>query len=405
MPKKQISKTISSELLARALGFLLSILLARQLAIDDFGRWNYIQAIFLYLAVLIEFGSNQEGLRNLVRTKNIPSEFESAFKEVIQNRTIGTALAAALLIILPLLDMLSISETLALATCTLAYLISKDWYLRAIDRQFIASLQNTLHLTGLVALIYLSSLLQKTNLLSPDALVTAKGLILGATTLAITLFYLPKEKSRTIISLKITLPSSSVIYLVLGSLLAKAYFSSDIIIIEIMLDSHQVGLYSAMATIYAAFIAFRGVIINTLYPGLCSTVNTKELSRKVIKTSTLFGVSLLPAFSLAYVYSEELITIFLGARYLSDNTLELANIFIATCVILSFGLLYPNALHVNGMSKAFFTLTLFASAINITGNILLIPIIGITAAAYTTLIAESFVIAASAVIFFSRPRR
>ncbi|MCC6076900.1 oligosaccharide flippase family protein [Pseudomonas sp. GCM10022188] len=403
MPHKQISKTLASEILGRIFGLILSIALARSLEIDEFGRWSYLQAILLYLIVLIEFGSNQEGIRLIIKHKDAPSELDKVFSSIIKNRSIGTILSIASITILLPINAINPTEFLTLIVCILSYSISKDWFLRATNRQFEASLQNTTHLALLIAIILAFNIIEKKSLLSAASLTLGKGILLGGITILISAMYVPRKKALSNFSLKnLTVPEKGLIYLVSGSLLAKAYFNSDIIIIATMLDSQQVGIYSAIATIYAAFVAFRGVIITTLYPTLCSTPRGDILVKKAIKLSLAFGFASLPLFIIAFIYKADFIELFLGSRYLSKTTTELADIFIATCIVLSFGLLYPNMLHVRGMSKSFFYLTLTASMVNIGGNLLLINQHGIKAAALTTLAAESIIITFSFILLFKK---
>ncbi|CDF82555.1 hypothetical membrane protein [Pseudomonas knackmussii B13] len=398
MHKREISKTIISELTARALGLSLSLLLARQLDIDSFGRWNYLQAVLLYFIVFIEFGSNQEGIRSLIKAKGNKELFNSELQNILSNRTLGLFLSAACLGILGITNLLSIGEALSLAACVIAYSMSKDWYLRAIGKQLLASIPNTTHLGILIATVTLLTLTSNTKLLNPESLTALKGIALALLTLTITITCIP-HSNRKHFKPRIKPPSANVIYLVSGSLLAKAYFNADILLIEHILGSHQVGIYSAISTLYITFIAFRGVVINSLYPSLCNTENSAALRKKVLKLSTSFGAVLLPIFAIIFLTKSGLISIFLGSRYLSTQALELTNIFVATCVALSFGLLYPNALHIYGKGRTFFFLTLIGAAINITGNILYLPKIGIIAAAYTTFLSELFIVTSSATIF------
>ncbi|MCY1406871.1 Polysaccharide biosynthesis protein [compost metagenome] len=386
-------------MLARLLGFLLSAVLARQLGVEDFGRWNYLQAILLYLVVLLEFGSNQEGIRSLIqcRSKGL-SDFNNSFNYTIGARQSGYLLALLTLIILFMTNVVSPFEAIALSICATAYLLSKDWFLRATEKQFIATLQNTIPLGLLLTASILISYSPINIETSSTRIFILRGLFLFITIALTTWFFVSKPYKTPLANFRYMKPSSNLVYLVGGSLLAKAYFNSDIIIIDAYLNKHQLGLYSSVATIYAAFIAFRGVIINALYPTLCSIKEHALLTRTLNRYSLLFGICLLPFFIVSHYYRYELIELIFGSDYVTSITSELASVFIYTCIVLSFGLLYPNALHIRGKSKVFFSLTLIASLINIGGNLIYIPSHGILAAAYTTLAAETFIIILSFIL-------
>lgn len=400
-----VYKTIANELVARIVGLITTLLLARSLDVDDFGRWSYLQSFLLYFIVLAEFGSNQDGVRNLIRSRSKRSNFNKEFDLVIKNKSFGATVSAVLILIFFALGVLSLTEFFALLLCILAYLISKDWYLRAISMQVLASCQNSVHLVLLLVFVSLSLYFDSISLLTPESLTAVKGVGFAIVGVVVVYKHLDTRRIVNFFSLPSKVPSKNVVFLVLGSLLAKVYFSSDVILIELNLNSHAVGMYSAIAVFYASFIAFRGVVIGALYPKMCSISSLMEFKTRAIKISTFFGLFLLPVMLVASYFNGELITMLLGERYLNEEIKDIYSVFILVCIILSFGLLYPNSLHVLGESQTFFIITLLAALINVVGNLMFLEQGGIIVAAYTTLVAESFIVSVSFILFLIKCKR
>ena len=172
------------------------------------------------------------------------------------------------------------------------------------------------------------------------------------------------------------------------------YIQSDITMVGLFLNDYNVGVYTAASKIYVLVKSLVNAITAVTIPRIVYYLGKNEQDEYNIFTKKISGYLLVLVIPLSiglFFQSENLLTIIGGTEYLSgDLSLKILSVALPFAVFSGF---YCNAILVpDRKEKSFMWITIIAAMINILGNIILIPLIGISGAALTTIFSESIVL-------------
>ena len=170
---------------------------------------------------------------------------------------------------------------------------------------------------------------------------------------------------------------------------AVVYNRIDVLIMKFFLDYEQVGLYSAAYKFFDLLGFFPAVVYASLYPFF--SAKRAELDKGEIRTAIekyfrFMSFVGLPMAVGGMILARQLIILIAGTEFVAAA--PVLSILVWGSLIL-FIYSPANALIIAHLTKKAAAVTGVNVAVNIIGNIILIPIIGIKAAAIMTLISES----------------
>lgn len=174
--------------------------------------------------------------------------------------------------------------------------------------------------------------------------------------------------------------------MVMSSVAIMLYMRVDQIMIKNMLDSEQLGLYSAMTRIYEGWVMIPVILSVSLLPAI---VKSKSLSQaEYEKRLTLlflfvFWISIVVAV-ITTLFSEVIIRLTFGVEYMPASSVFVIIMWSASFAAL--GSVTLRYLVAENMEKKIVIRTVVALVINVLLNIILIPIYGIEGAAIATLV-------------------
>lgn len=378
------------DLAAKGVVFLFGILLARSLGAEEFGLWSIASAILVYCFLLIDFSSLQVGIKKTIDSENA----SLVFSEIIFLKSIGIFACFNLILALYLFKIINIDLSVGLFFTSLIYFLNFEFCYRSKFRITFAALQN---FTAAMIPLFIFYFFYSGNSSTVD-IVYLRAISCFFVFIFFAFIFFNKSK----ISYKFDYDNFDLkpyIHVLIGAFLARLYFNSDVLIIQSVLTVADVGMYSAIATFYVIFITFRGVAINTIYPGLCVAYKTGDYRVLVYKYTAFFSIAILPILFLFYFFSEAIIEIVFGTQYITKDTITVFNVYLIIAALLTIGFLLPNTLHIQGKALSFMFITGSAAFLNITFNFIYLDKLGIVAAAYSTLIAELVVISYSYYFF------
>ncbi len=174
--------------------------------------------------------------------------------------------------------------------------------------------------------------------------------------------------------------------LVLSSVAALLYMRTDQIMINKMLGSYDLGLYSAATRIYEAWIVIPFIISISLLPAIVALKKNKPeiYNYSLVK---LFILVFWPGVIVAIVswcFGSEIINIVFGKAYSAADGVFF--IIMWTAPFVALGGMTTRYLTVENMEKKIANRTLLSLGVNIVLNFYLIPLYGIEGAATATLI-------------------
>ena len=168
------------------------------------------------------------------------------------------------------------------------------------------------------------------------------------------------------------------------------YVNSDVTILKFCCSDEEIGTYSFASRIYAAAKQIINAFVIVTLPRVsaiieCDKTKYYELMKKILSVLMLITF---PIVIFIYFESEKIIYCLGGEQYLAGKKiLKILSIAIIFAIISSY--ISNNIVLVNRLEKYSLIATFISAGINIILNFILIPKLGIVAAALTTLIAEA----------------
>lgn len=207
-------------------------------------------------------------------------------------------------------------------------------------------------------------------------------------------FYIRRYvKLRPVLRIQLKKHLPPVLMLFGNSIALTVYLNADLTILGLLLDDTAVGIYAAAAKIYLMAKAVVNALIMAAVPKLSwlAAADRKEsCSRMLSELADILWMILVPAAVGIFFEAENLIAFAAGSGYESGAVvLRIFSIALLPAVgscLVSYAVLVPFHLE-----RYFLLSTVLAAGLNMGLNIWLIPHGGITAAAFTTLLAEAFV--------------
>lgn len=212
-------------------------------------------------------------------------------------------------------------------------------------------------------------------------------------------FYVQKKYCRFHLKLKFDLRRhlKPILVIFSTSVAMTIYVSSDTTMLGFMTNDFQVGLYSTAVKIYTIVKNILAAILVVLVPRFSILLQNKEATEANRLFSKVFNtliVLVFPAVVGLLITSEDVIHLIGGETYLG-GTLSLQLL----CVAIAFSLiatLYTSCILIpQKKEKEVLYATTVSAIANVCLNFIFIPLLGISGAALTTVIAEAIVCALS----------
>lgn len=182
------------------------------------------------------------------------------------------------------------------------------------------------------------------------------------------------------------------------------YLKIDQVMIGQMLGEKEVGFYAAAVKIAEIWYFIPGIICASLFPAIVNAKKTgEELYRRRLKNLyvLLAAISLAIALPISFL-AKPLILIIFGGDYLAAA--GILQIYIWSGVGIFLGSAIYQYLLAENMIKTIFTINLAAMIVNIALNLILIPRLGLSGAAWATLISYFVMPIGAAMINWFRRR-
>jgi O-antigen/teichoic acid export membrane protein len=182
----------------------------------------------------------------------------------------------------------------------------------------------------------------------------------------------------------------SSIPLIFSGLVITIYMKIDQVMIQNMLSSYDVGIYSVAVKLSEAVYFLPVVLANSLFPALLNVRNKdKYLYKKRLQRLYTFVTWLaLTIVFLFYYFGEWIINLLFGIEY--SDSLKPMLIHIIASIFVFWGVVHAKYLISENKQKELFYRTFLAMSLNIVLNYMLIPVYGITGAAIGILISQFF---------------
>lgn len=380
----------ADKVLRMGVGLVVGVWMARYLGPDQFGLWNFAIAFTALFGAFATLGLDGIVVRELVKN---PERQHEILGSAFALKLIGGAIALSTTIFA--ISLVRNGETLTLYLVGLSATGFIFQSMNIIDFYFQAKIQSKYTVYASNGAFILMTMVKVSLLLTSAPLIAFAAVGLGE--IILTAFFLMgvyQVKHRNILSWKYDgklarelLQSSWP--LIFSGLAVVIYMRIDQIMIGQLLGDRQVGLYSAAARISELWYFIPTAIVASVFPSIIEAKSYSE-TEYYKRLQKLFDLMVVLGFLIALpmsFMSNWCVTILYGDEY--KDAANVLSIHIWSGVFVFLGVASSRWFIIENLQRYYLYRTLTGAILNIILNIILIPIYGISGAAWATLFSQA----------------
>ncbi|HEX7071981.1 MAG TPA: flippase [Rhodothermales bacterium] len=374
----------AGELIARVVGFLTVIYIARSLGAEGYGVVGFASAVLLYFAGIADFGIEGLGPREVA---NEPDRLKRLVPTVVVVRlgialVLAVAISAGGFVTLPPLD----ATVLALQSLTLVAVgLSTRWVFLGLEQAGRVALSRTFGEVLRIVLVVVFVRAAEDILLVPitQAIAETAAVILLLWWLhrrgMLPRFQWDFADSRQLF--KAAFP------IVITTLLGLAIYNSDLLLLRVFRGTEEIGFYLAAYTLIALLGNLSTAYGASLLPTLTRAGKTDTSQTNLFHTAIahVFAAAV-PIAVGGFITAQQIIDVSFGAEY-APSARVLQVLLLSVPFLLVRGVL-QTVLISTGRQDRVMWITAAAAALNVTLNLLLISRYGMLGAAAATVATE-----------------
>lgn len=378
-----------SQVVTRALGFVVVVYLARVLRADGFGKIIFAQTIVIYFMLLVDLGLNTFGMREIARNRGeIPRHVNNILTVKLLASVVTFALLASFVYFVHKPeDIKKLILFFGLGLFTLAFTI--EWVFRGIEKmEFIAISQISRQLVYLSLIFWLVK--------SPQQLLEVPLINVGAGVVAIVVlffifrrnFSFPKPEFDFKFWKEILKQSLPIGFTVV---FMEIYYHLDTVMLGFMKDMVVVGWYNAAYKIILLVLGLPLILANSFFPSLARYYN--ENRNRLVKITDKY-IWIMSTIGIPFGFGGTILaSSVIRAAYGPDyaNSILPLQILSWAIVVGFFNAGYAFPLMAWGKQKRYMKIVGVAAVINTVLNFLLIPRYSLLGASIATVSAELIV--------------
>lgn len=366
---------------------------SRVLGVENYGKINFASSFVSYFALLASLGLATYAIRECAKVKDNREELGALASKLLSINLLAT-IVSYLLLAISLIVSAFLREYFWLM-CIYSFAIvfntlGADWLNMALGDFKYITIRGLI--MNVVSIVLMFIFVHKASDYIVFAIITVTASS-GANLLNIFYRHRYCRVLPTIhMELKKYLPPILLMFSII--IVQEVFVSSDTVIIGFLLGDESVGLYGAATKIYKLPSAVTNSLTNVLLPSLAIAFTARDFDK--IKSIQKYGINFLaligfPCAAGLIVFSKEIIELASGSDYVGAS-FSLMILGIAYFISL-LGMVVTNFNVIAcGKDKLCFFACLISAAINIGLNFWLIPIYGINAAAFTTVLSHFIVL-------------
>lgn len=378
------------QLLRLLSGLLIGLWVARYLGPENFGSLNFILAYLSIFGAISRLGLDEIIVRELV---NENSSIEDILSTAFKIRIIGSILIIILIYLS--FNWFSIDEIIQrLIIITAFSLMFQSIDVLDLLYQSKINVKTTVKLR--IIQLICSGVLKIFLIINSASLKYFVFMILVDSILIFSLYFIPLSKNTLIkkfffgrLNLKLSVSLLKDSWpLILSSLVIAIYMRIDQVMIKSILNSIDLGIYSAAVRISEIFYFVPIIISTSLFP---SFVNLKRSNPNLYKKRILQFYTLMSWIAISFAILTTLFGGFAVNILFGDTYTDASNILkihIWSAVFVFIGVAFNKILMAENLAKIALKRTALGAVTNVILNYFLIPKYGIQGAAYSTLIAQ-----------------
>ncbi|MBR4781317.1 MAG: flippase [Lachnospiraceae bacterium] len=366
--------------------------ITRVLGASNYGKINFSVSVITYVSLVAQLGIKNYAIREGARLRDDKDKLENFINEVFTISLLSTILAYSGLGVL--LFSWNKLQDYRLIICILSLSIvfntlGMEWINSIFEDYLYITIRYVIcHLIALVAILLL------VNKQEDYIIYAFLSIIAGVLANGFNIFYVRKKYSIHLRIKKKFKAHLKAICLLFGmSIAIKIYVQADVLIIGVYESDAEVGYYTVAANMYMLIKQLINAVLIVAVPRISNMISKYEDKYVRKQLGTIHNILLLiafPAVAGLFMLKNDVVMLFSGEEYLSAS--EPLGILAFSLFFATLGTFYSNVVMIpNRMEKHIFFITWINAILNIVLNIIFVPVMGIKAAAITTLVAELLV--------------
>jgi O-antigen/teichoic acid export membrane protein len=364
---------LSARVITLALSFFYTMVLARYLGVNEFGKLTVIMTFLSFFTLVCDFGLNRYIILKVSRTPELTGKY--AINMIFLRVLIGLFAFGLMLVMIRLMKYpKEISEPIFIAGFILipsSIALTFDALFQAKERMGVSSLWQILS-TGLTTL---------SGLLSIYLGLRIKGIIVFlfiATCLNLLIYLFISHRANLVIrssmdknfirqSLRSAFPYAVI------SLLGFVYLKADTVMLSLMDTEASVGLFGASFRIIEGLWVVPLVLMTAYFPRMSRlSISDRNASLHLYRSSlTLLSILALPLGILCTIFSKEILELIYGSHY--GEAAPILSILIWSLVFMYFNAPAGTMIQTSDRFYQFIPFALGNTLFNIALNLILIP--------------------------------
>lgn len=372
----------SAQIISMAIGFFVTIYLARILGPSNYGKIGFALVIVSYFALISNLGLDMHGARELARYKKRGPEY---LTNIVVIKTAASIISYILLIFflyfLPKTNEIKLL-ILLFGISMLINPFSAEWFLQGLENMKWIAYKRTINSISYALLIFFfirnSGDLYKVCLSNIGAIFISIIFLIYQIKKYISLKFFNIKLCKELIKKSL--------WLFITIITITIYNGTDILMLGFMSPPEEVGLYRAGYQLsLGGFIIIPNLITYAFFPRMRFDNPTFNRDRKTYAIVVgSYGLILL---LFLLIFGKWFFFLIFGANYIGG--FPSFYILMLAVVILCFNGLFSQPLFASGYEKYIFHQTFLSAVINIGANFILIPKLAATGAAVALLLAET----------------
>ena len=379
---------LSGDLVAKTLGFLAIIFIARKLGVEEFGRLGFAEAFFSYFIYIGIAGVDTIAVRDIARDK-ARTDINTYLGNVMSLKLILSVVAyiSLIAIVLCLNIALPLKHlTLLYGLCLLPVALSTEWLFQGIEKMkyigLFKILREATYIIGVLLILTITSSSYAIPIVRMIAMLVAVLFLF----VVISNIGFKLGPRKDFVLWKSLLKQSHPI--LTSQLLVMIVYNCSIIILGLLDMPEEIGYFSAVQKIVLFFISMAGIFWAVAFPVVSSLfVESREkLSVFQEKLSKILCVISIPIGFIGFTLAGPILTFLYGDAY--AKSIQVFRILIWVAMLAFLTGIFAQGLLATGKQHLFLRTVLIQTVISVGLAIYLIPRLGVVGAAIPWLLSE-----------------
>lgn len=360
--------------------------LSRVFNSEELGRYSFYYYIAYYFSICIMLGLNNYGNRSIAKCLGEKNAIEEAFNEIFTMQLLTGFTVLALYLVF--LTYICNDKVMGLCFLPLivASMIDVNWYFYGREQFNIVLIRNSVIKIINAALIF--AFVKQPSDLILYAIIISVGILVGQVSVWPIIFKEVKLRRTHLADIRKHFKANLILFIPV--IAVSIYRVMDKLMIGMLSDMSQVGLYENSDRIVSTLLSFITALGTVMLPRMSSLYaqkDSEQIVSLVRKSYAFIGIfSSVVTFGVLSI-SGDLVIAYLGSNYI--NSIPIVQLLCITIPLISFANITRTQILIPKENEKVYVGSCLAGAfVNFFINLLLIPQLGGVGAAFGTIMAE-----------------